>query len=124
VRAPDSELSLPSAADVLAYWPALGPKRWFAKSAAVDDEISEKFQNLYVAALAGSLARWENEASGALALVIVRPVPAQRAPRQRRRLRSRSSRALWPAARSSAASTGRPPGRSGRSSIWRSTDRK
>src|SRR5215472_12929129 len=38
---------------------------------AVDDEIRDKFQNLYVAALAGSLARWENEASGALALVIV-----------------------------------------------------
>jgi len=38
---------------------------------AVDDEIRDKFQNFYVAALAGSLARWENETSGALALVIV-----------------------------------------------------
>jgi len=71
VRAPDRALSLPSAADVLAYWRTLGPKRWFARKAAVDDEIRGKFHDLYIAALAGSLVRWEDDASGALAHVIV-----------------------------------------------------
>jgi uncharacterized protein (DUF924 family) len=46
VRAPDQELSLPSAGDVLAYWRALGPKRWFVKDAAVDAEIRAKFLGL------------------------------------------------------------------------------
>ncbi len=61
----------PSPDDVLAFWRALGPKRWFVKDAAVDAEIRDKFQDLYTAACAGSLRDWEDDASGALALVIV-----------------------------------------------------
>jgi uncharacterized protein (DUF924 family) len=71
VRAPDGELSLPSAGDVLAYWRALGPKRWFVKDAAVDAEIRAQFLGLYAAALAGSLGPWEDDAAGALAHIIV-----------------------------------------------------
>jgi uncharacterized protein (DUF924 family) len=71
MRAPDQDLSLSSADDVLAYWRALGPQRWFVKDAAIDAEIRNKFQTLYIAALAGSLGHWENDASGALAHVIV-----------------------------------------------------
>jgi uncharacterized protein (DUF924 family) len=71
VRAPVQELSLPSAGDVLAYWRALGPQRWFMEDAAVDAEIRAKFEGLYTAALAGSLLDWDDDASGALAHVIV-----------------------------------------------------
>jgi len=71
MRAPDREYSLPSAGDVLAYWRALGPKRWFVQDAAVDAEIRDKFQGLYTAALAGSLGPWEDDASGALAHIIL-----------------------------------------------------
>jgi uncharacterized protein (DUF924 family) len=62
---------LPEARDVLAYWRALGPKRWFEKDAAVDAEIREKFRDLHAAASAGMLFHWEGDASGALALIIV-----------------------------------------------------
>ena len=68
---PDRQPSLPSAGDVLAYWRALGPERWFAADAAIDAEIRDKFRDLYTAAMAGSLVHWENDASGALAHVIV-----------------------------------------------------
>jgi len=71
VRAPDHEVSLPSAGDMLAYWRALGPKRWFVQDAAVDAEIRDKFNSLYTAALAGSLGHWEDDASGALAHIIL-----------------------------------------------------
>ncbi len=71
MRAPDHELSQPSAGDVLAYWRALGPKRWFVRDVAVDAEIRDRFQNLYSAALAGSLGHWEDESPGALAHIIV-----------------------------------------------------
>jgi uncharacterized protein (DUF924 family) len=71
MRMPDQEVSLPLAPDVLAYWRALGPKRWFVTDAAVDAEIRAKFLGLYTAAVAGSLGPWEDDASGALAHVIV-----------------------------------------------------
>jgi uncharacterized protein (DUF924 family) len=69
VRAPDHTLSL--AGDVLAYWRALGPQRWFVKDTAVDAEIRHEFQEVHRAAVAGSLGHWEDDASGALALIIV-----------------------------------------------------
>jgi len=69
VRASEKEL-LPSAADVLAYWRALGPERWFAADAAVDAEIRVQFHGLYTAAVTGALLRWEDDAAAALAYVI------------------------------------------------------
>jgi uncharacterized protein (DUF924 family) len=63
--------TLPAADDVLGYWRALGPQRWFVKDAAIDAEIRDKFQNLHAAAIEGLLGHWEDEASGALAHVIV-----------------------------------------------------
>ncbi|SRR5260370_1111584 len=71
MRAPDGALSLPAATDVLAYWRALGPKRWFVKDAVVDTEIRAKFLGVYTAAVAGSLGPWEDNASGTLAHIIV-----------------------------------------------------
>jgi uncharacterized protein (DUF924 family) len=67
----DQRSALPSAADVLAFWRALGPQRWFVKDAAVDAEIREKFESLHAAATAGLLGDWEDDASGAFALIIV-----------------------------------------------------
>jgi uncharacterized protein (DUF924 family) len=67
----DQRSGLPSAADVLAFWRALGPQRWFVKDAAVDAEIRQKFKSLHAAASAGLLGDWEDDASGALALIIV-----------------------------------------------------
>jgi uncharacterized protein (DUF924 family) len=68
---PDRLSTLPAADDVLGYWRARGPQRWFVKDAAIDAEIRDKFQNLHAAAIEGLLGHWEDEASGALAHVIV-----------------------------------------------------
>ena len=71
MRGAYGDLPLPSAADVLAYWRALGSERWFTADAAVDAEIRAKFHGLYAAAAAGSLIDWEDDASCALAHIIV-----------------------------------------------------
>jgi uncharacterized protein (DUF924 family) len=57
-------------ADVLAFWRAAGPDKWFEKSAAFDAEIRERFLTTYEAAAMGRLA-WDVDPEGALALVIV-----------------------------------------------------
>jgi uncharacterized protein (DUF924 family) len=60
-----------SAADVLAFWRAAGPAKWFKKDVAFDTEIASRFQALWRDAAAGSLAGWEAAPESALALVIV-----------------------------------------------------
>jgi fatty-acyl-CoA synthase len=57
--------------DVLAFWRAAGPDKWFEADAAFDAEIRAKFLVVYEAAAAGQLAQWEMSAEGALALLIV-----------------------------------------------------
>ena len=61
----------PSPADVVAFWRAAGPDRWFKKDAAFDDEIRRRFLALHEAAAAGKLTAWEASAEGALALLIL-----------------------------------------------------
>jgi uncharacterized protein (DUF924 family) len=56
--------------DVLAFWRAAGPDRWFTKDAAFDDDIRRRFLATYEAAAAGTLV-WDDTAEGALALLIV-----------------------------------------------------
>jgi len=56
--------------DVLAFWRAAGPDKWFTKDTAFDDEIRTRFLATYEAAAAGALA-WDDTADGALALLIV-----------------------------------------------------
>jgi uncharacterized protein (DUF924 family) len=58
-------------ADVLAFWRAAGPDKWFEKDEAFDADIRARFLAAYAAAAAGKLAVWESVAEGALALVIV-----------------------------------------------------
>ena len=61
----------PTPAEVLAFWRAAGPDKWFEKNDAFDADIRERFRDTYAAAAAGRLAAWEENAEGALALVIV-----------------------------------------------------
>jgi uncharacterized protein (DUF924 family) len=57
--------------DVLAFWRAAGPDKWFEKDPAFDSEIAVRFFAVWHAAAAGKLAKWEETPEGALALVIV-----------------------------------------------------
>jgi uncharacterized protein (DUF924 family) len=66
-----SEASAPSPADVIAFWRAAGPKKWFEKDAALDDEIRQRFLAVHEAAASGKLTAWEQNAEGALALLIL-----------------------------------------------------
>jgi uncharacterized protein (DUF924 family) len=57
--------------DVLAFWRAAGPERWFKKDDAFDADIRARFLPTYEAAAAGRLPSWEESAEGALALLLV-----------------------------------------------------
>jgi uncharacterized protein (DUF924 family) len=57
--------------DVLAFWRAAGPDKWFEKDPAFDAEVAARFAGLWGTAAEGGLAPWEETPEGALALVIV-----------------------------------------------------
>ncbi len=57
--------------DVLGFWTAAGPDKWFAKSDAFDDAIRLKFEPVHLAAARGKYDAWTSEAQGALALLIL-----------------------------------------------------
>ena len=59
------------AAEVVAFWRAAGPPRWFKKDPAFDAEFRERFLTLHQRAAAGELDGWAASAEGALALVIL-----------------------------------------------------
>jgi uncharacterized protein (DUF924 family) len=63
--------NLATPAEVLAFWRAAGPDRWFEKDDTFDAAIRARFLGTYEAAAAGRLAAWESEAESALALTIV-----------------------------------------------------
>jgi uncharacterized protein (DUF924 family) len=58
-------------ADVIAFWRGVGPKGWFEKNPALDEDIRRRFLGLHEAAAAGKLSGWEQNAEGALALLIL-----------------------------------------------------
>jgi uncharacterized protein (DUF924 family) len=58
-------------ADVIGYWTAAGPAKWFAKSRAFDEAIRLKFEPVHHAAARGEYAAWASSADGALALLIL-----------------------------------------------------
>ena len=66
-----SETETARAADVVAFWREAGPKAWFKKDEAFDDDIRRRFLATHEAAAAGQLTEWENSAEGALALLIL-----------------------------------------------------
>ena len=59
------------AAEVVAFWRAAGPPRWFRKDSAFDAEFRERFLTLHQRAAGGELDGWAASAEGALALVIL-----------------------------------------------------
>ena len=61
----------PIAADLLAFWTAAGPQRWFRKDEAFDAEFRERFLPAHEAAGRGELAGWAATAEGALALLLL-----------------------------------------------------
>jgi uncharacterized protein (DUF924 family) len=63
--------SIASADDVLTFWRAAGPDKWFEKEDGFDSEIRARFLTTYEAAVSGALAPWEMTADGALALCVV-----------------------------------------------------
>jgi uncharacterized protein (DUF924 family) len=63
--------TIASSDDVLAFWRAAGPRKWFKKDLNFDAEIVARFRKTYEAAAAGELGAWELSAEGALALVVV-----------------------------------------------------
>ena len=58
-------------ADVISFWREVGPKGWFEKDAAVDEDIRTRFLRLHETAAAGELESWEQNAEGTLALLIL-----------------------------------------------------
>jgi uncharacterized protein (DUF924 family) len=57
--------------DVLAFWRAAGPDRWYARDEAFDAEVRRRYLALWRRAAAGEFSAWEQSDDGALALVIV-----------------------------------------------------
>jgi uncharacterized protein (DUF924 family) len=57
--------------DVLEFWRAAGPARWFRKDDAFDEEFRSRFLALHEAAARGELDTWATDAPGALALVLL-----------------------------------------------------
>jgi uncharacterized protein (DUF924 family) len=60
-----------SADDVLAFWRAAGPDKWFERGDAFDAEIRSRFFAAYEAAAAGRLDAWQSGPEGTLALLIL-----------------------------------------------------
>ncbi|MEN4918829.1 DUF924 family protein [Achromobacter spanius] len=57
--------------DVVAFWLDAGPQQWFSKSAAFDAEFRTRFEAAHLAAAARRLDGWLDDATGALALMIL-----------------------------------------------------
>jgi uncharacterized protein (DUF924 family) len=66
----DSPRTVIGPQEVLAFWRAAGPDRWFSKNSAFDSEVAVRFFSVYRAAAAGALQSWERDPETALALVI------------------------------------------------------
>jgi uncharacterized protein (DUF924 family) len=58
-------------ADVVGFWTAAGPNKWFARLPAFDDAIRLKFEPSHHAAARGEYAAWAASAEGALALLLL-----------------------------------------------------
>jgi uncharacterized protein (DUF924 family) len=65
------QVPIATPAGIVGFWRDAGPKRWFEKDAAFDREIRDKFLPSHEAAANGQLKSWENNAQGALALLIL-----------------------------------------------------
>jgi uncharacterized protein (DUF924 family) len=59
------------AKDIVGFWRDAGMEQWFAKDAAFDAEVRNRFLPAHEAAASGALDGWTMEAEGALALQIL-----------------------------------------------------
>lgn len=57
--------------DVLAFWRAAGPTRWFRKDAAFDEDFRARFLAAHEAATRGDFDEWAGTPAGALALLVL-----------------------------------------------------
>jgi uncharacterized protein (DUF924 family) len=57
--------------EIVRFWQAAGPDRWFKRDEAFDAEVRSRFLGAYEAAARGDLRAWEAEAESTLALTIV-----------------------------------------------------
>lgn len=57
--------------DIIGFWRAAGPDKWFKKRPAFDDAIRLKFEPVHHAAARGEYDAWAGTAEGALALLIL-----------------------------------------------------
>lgn len=64
-------MTLPSPANVVAFWREAGPEKWFAKDEAFDDAITRRFLAAHEAAAAGQLNAWEATPEGAYGLLVL-----------------------------------------------------
>lgn len=58
-------------AAVIAFWRAAGPRQWFAADPGFDQQIRDRFAKAHHAASCGTLFAWEDDAVGALALLLL-----------------------------------------------------
>jgi uncharacterized protein (DUF924 family) len=59
------------AQDILDFWTAAGPQKWFVKDDAFDQSIRDSFAAAHRAAARGEYAGWENSPHSALALLLL-----------------------------------------------------
>jgi uncharacterized protein (DUF924 family) len=57
--------------EVLSFWRAAGPEKWFAKDEAFDQTCRDRFLHTYEAAARGDLNEWELTPDGALAVILL-----------------------------------------------------
>ena len=60
-----------TAQDVIGFWRAAGPKKWFAKNQAFDEAIGLRFEPVHHAAARGAYDAWAQTPEGALALLLL-----------------------------------------------------
>ncbi|MGZ5269572.1 MAG: DUF924 family protein [Ramlibacter sp.] len=58
-------------AEVVRFWEQAGPKRWFRKDSAFDEEFRRRFLAAHEAAARGALAAWTATPEGCLALLLL-----------------------------------------------------
>jgi uncharacterized protein (DUF924 family) len=66
-----SAIGITGPQDVIAFWRAAGPDKWFTKDDAFDAACRTLFLPAHHAAAAGELTAWEDSPEGALALLVL-----------------------------------------------------
>jgi uncharacterized protein (DUF924 family) len=67
----NAKSSISSATEIVDFWRDAGPERWFAHDSDFDRTIAARFGEAHLAAARGALAAWEDDATGALGLLIL-----------------------------------------------------